>query len=243
MRRKVVHGIVAGAAALSVATGGVTYAAFSDFAAVNDNSVGAGILRLQLGAGGTGQVPLTFADLKPDADKTVVRTIWVASDPVSAPAADMSVTFDNLADAPGDCSLGVAKALAEVASGITGCTLTSSGATGSVQGNLSRVLSFRAVHYEGIDAAGCEGVQNGAAAPVAPAELFPSTRGNLHGIAADPGSTFPITRLVPGAGSCIAISATWTPSPAATGTPDAPTDAAAQGDRLTFDVRFDLEQA
>ncbi|MGH8959805.1 MAG: hypothetical protein ACRDWT_01140, partial [Jatrophihabitantaceae bacterium] len=65
MNRRLVVGCAAGLAALAIAAGGSTYAAFSDFGDITGNDAGAGILKLELGPNGTGIVPLDYKKLAP----------------------------------------------------------------------------------------------------------------------------------------------------------------------------------
>jgi len=107
MKRKLVSGIVAGVAALALTAGGVTYAAFSDFSDVDGNTVGAGILKLDLGADGTGSAPLSYTGLKPGS--AALQSIWISSDHVSSPAGNLTLSFLNIQDDPAPCSTSLAK--------------------------------------------------------------------------------------------------------------------------------------
>jgi predicted ribosomally synthesized peptide with SipW-like signal peptide len=253
VNRKLVMGVVAGLAVIALPAGGSTYAAFSDFADVTGNSVAAGTLKLDLGPDGTGVVPLDYQKLAPDS--YTGRTIWIASsDGDSVPDANLFVTFRHLIDTPAACSVSLGKAQAELASGIAGCKIADNGATGTpAQGNLSRVLSFQGYYYPGItDPAECQALQKPDTYPANRTSFFASARGDLYTAASAQGGagtryelysagTTPLV-LAPGDGGCIGISAGWIPAAATTGTPATPTDNAAQGDALSFDVRFDLVQ-
>jgi len=58
MNKKILKGALAGTAVIALAAGGGTWASFSDFGDINNNSVGAGFLRLDLGQNGTGNASL-----------------------------------------------------------------------------------------------------------------------------------------------------------------------------------------
>lgn len=257
MNRKLMSSALAGVVAIALAAGGSTFAAFSDFQDLTGNSAGAGTLKLDLGPGGAGIVPLDYKKLAPGS--YTGRTIWIASnDGESTPDANLFVTFKNLVDKPADCSVSLGKAFAEAASGISGCTIGPTGPTGTpAQGNLSRVLSFQGYYYPHVtDPVACQALQTSGTYPNGPGDRVGftgfSARGDLYTAAtahAGAGTTYQLdsagtTPLVlhPGDGGCIGIGAGWVPNPAVTGTPAGPTDNAAQGDSLTFDVRFDLVQ-
>jgi len=247
MNRRLVMGCVAGLAALAIADGGSTYAAFSDFGDITGNSAAAGMLKLSLGPDGTGILPLDYPKLAPGSNTE--RTIWFRNDGQSTPDANLSVTFGNLVDTPADCSVSLGKAQGESASGISGCTITGNAATGTpAQGNLSRVLSFQGYYYPSITTPeACAALQT-ADNRSEPTAFFTSGLGNLHTAASTStrfllhsASSTPLV-LHPGEGGCVSISAGWESNPGTTGTPDTPVDNAAQGDSLTFVVRFDLTQ-
>ena len=95
---------LAGAAAIALAAGGGTYAAWSDFGNINGNSVGAGMLKLDLN-GQTGNTPVAAINWGKLAPGMVnVRTVWLASnDGDSVPDAHLSATFSNLNDHENGC--------------------------------------------------------------------------------------------------------------------------------------------
>ncbi|MGH3509180.1 MAG: TasA family protein, partial [Nocardioidaceae bacterium] len=104
MNKKLAKGVLAGVATLALAAGGTTFAAFSDFGNINNNTVGAGFLRLDLGENGTGNASLDWGQLAPNNIHST-RTIWVASnDGLSVPNANLKVTFHNLSDQENGCS-------------------------------------------------------------------------------------------------------------------------------------------
>ncbi|HEU5006132.1 MAG TPA: TasA family protein [Jatrophihabitantaceae bacterium] len=239
MKRKLVSGIVAGVAALALTAGGVTYAAFSDFSNVDGNTVGAGILKLDLGADRTGSAPLSYTDLKPGS--AVLQSIWVSNDHASTPAGNLTLSFTNIQDDPALCATSMAKVLGELQSGIGGCSLGDVGAKSAdepEQGNLSRVLSFSGAYYPGADTpAECASVD--AAGGVS---FLSASRGNLAGAGAMPvDAASGVLVLNPGDGACIGIEASWS-SGSGPYTPSNPSDDAAQFDKLDFNLRVDLVQ-
>ena len=240
MKRKVVIGIAAGVAAISATAGGVTYAAFSDSVTIGGNTVGAAILRIDFSAGTSAATPISFTDLAPG--DPVRRAVWVASNTgASTPDATLTVTPTSLVDTPAACSVSLGKAQAEQQIA-NGCTIANNVATGiPTAGLFSQVLAVTAGYYAGVtDPADC--TQDVAArAPDAP--IWSGAAGNLPGVIDHPqrvlaGPSTPLV-LAPGQGVCLAISAEWPMS----GSGPSTTDRAAQGDALTFDLRFDLAQA
>lgn len=246
MNRKLAMGCVAAVAALSFGASGSTYAALSDFRNLNGNSAGATFLRLDLGKHGTGVAALSYTGLEPGSRDT--RTIWLSSHRGDSPAANLSMTFSELADTAAPCDTAVSKGFAEKASGIDGCSIAADGATGTpAQGNISRVLSFASVYFPTVSSAReCADIRTSGSYPSERSVILSGSRGNLR--SAD-GTTYPVRSasgsalvLRAGEGACLAIRASWHATDAATGTPSDPVDAAAQGDSLSFQLRFDLTQ-
>lgn len=239
MNRKLLVGAAAGVAAIALAVGGTTYSAFSDFGDINNNTVGAGFLKLDLGQNGTGNAALDWGKLAPG-NIHATRTIWVASnDGQSVPNANLSLTFHNLKDQENGCS----------SNGELAADPTCGAANDS--GELSKVLTFQTQYYPDItDPATC---QAAAAAYHQPySSVFPSDQaGDLYQYASGTGSTYQLKNsagtgalvLKPGQGVCIGIDSYWGDNSAHTQNPSLPVDDAAQGDSLTFDVHFSLNQA
>ena len=247
MNSKLIKASLAGAAALALAAGGGTFAAWSDFGNINGNSESAGFLKLDLGVNGTHNAPLSFDRLAPGSYTS--RTVWVASnDGQSVPNANLYVTLHNLQDTAAPCDTSLGKAQGEINSGVGGCTITNDVASGTpAQGNLSRVLTFNGYYYPSItDPAACAALTGYPAYT----SFFATSRGDFNAVATGAGTKYELMQdathplvFAPGQGGCIAISAGWVAgsdpaSPSATH----PSDNAAQGDSLTFDARFDLVQ-
>jgi predicted ribosomally synthesized peptide with SipW-like signal peptide len=245
MKRKLVSGIVAGVAALALTAGGVTYAAFSDFANVDGNTVGTGILRVDLGPDGVGSAGLQFAGLQPSSTK--LQVIWVKNDDASTPDGNVTVSFTNIHDQAAPCSTSLAKYLGELESSVGGCSLGDVGTGSSTplpdQGNLSRVLGFSGTYYPSVTSvADCAAI-TAASEPSGGTSFLSAARDNLAGagpltVDATPGSKLVLS---PGDGACLGIEANWT---AGSGpySPSNPSDDAAQGDKLDFNLRVDLVQ-
>jgi predicted ribosomally synthesized peptide with SipW-like signal peptide len=245
MKRKLVSGIVAGVAALALTAGGVTYAAFSDFGDVDGNTVGAGILRVDLGPDGVGSTGLQFAGLQPNSTK--LQAIWVSNDHASTPDGNVTVSFTNIQDQAAPCSTSLLKYLGELESDVDGCSLGDVGTGSSTpvpdQGNLSRVLSFSGAYYPSVTtAADCAAITAGAE-PSGGISFLSAARDNLAGagpvtIDATPGNKLVLS---PGDGACLGIEANWSPG-SGPYSPSNPSDDAAQGDKLDFNLRVDLVQ-
>ena len=236
MNRRLLGGVVAGATAIALTAGGVTYAAFSDSADITGNSVGAGILQLQL-VDGSGQLSINFAGMAPDGPTR--RAIWLASSAQdSTPDANLSMTVHNVVDTKAACSVSLGKALAEQRIG-NGCTVHNNAASGTpTSGLLSQVLTVGAGYYPGVTTStACQA----AAASAPTGTIWSGAQGSLHALPSG-GSTFsigsPALVVQPGNGVCIAISAQWPMN----GSGPSDVDDAAQGDSVSFDVRFDLTQ-
>jgi predicted ribosomally synthesized peptide with SipW-like signal peptide len=251
VNRKLVLGVLSGLAAIGLAIGGSTYAAFSDFGEVDGNVVAAGFLKLNVQAGDSADAALGFGQVMPGTSSR--RVIWASSDDGSSvPDATLYLTLHNLVDRAGQCDISNGKAIGENDSGISGCTIAGETVSGTpAQGNLSRVLTFQLAYYPDItDAASCAattGTESHTAMLIEkPCNLHASAtaddgRGTRHQVLAADGTT--AVTLAPGTGACIGIAATWPQDgDVVVPSPDHPIDDAAQGDSLSVDIRFDLVQ-
>lgn len=240
MDRRLLRGGLAAVAALALGIGGSTLSAFDDFTDVPGNHIGAGILRLDLDAQGSDSTTLSVDGLVPGG--TVQQLMWIATnDARSAPAGTLSVTLLDLADTPAACNASRGKALGEIVSDVPGCVVTADAESGTpAQGNLSRVLDV-GLSYDpaAADPAACTATT--------PVELPVTGRGNLRALAAGTGTTVVLSDAAgalvvpPGRAVCVALDVSW---PDLNTAPDRehPTDNAAQGDSLSFGLRFDLTQ-
>jgi len=234
MNRKLILGAVAGVAAIGLAVGGTTYAAYSDFGDIGNNSVAAGTLSLALGSNGQGDAPMDFGHMVPGNSSaggdTTGRTVWIVSNAgTSTPNANLAVTFKSLVDKAAACATSQGKAQGEALSDINGCGGTSPGGTAltdtgtPAQGNLSRVLTFQLIYYPTITSpsdCATDLITKGSW-PADPQWAFASYPGNLYRSASANGGTgtsytimqtdgkTPVS-LTPGQGACMFIKASWT---------------------------------
>lgn len=251
MNRKFLLAGVTGVVAVALAAGGSTFSALSDFGNIRGNSVGAGFLKLDLNAG-HGSAPLNYGSLAPGMNQ--FHTIWVASnDGQSVPNATLSVTFKNLVDTAAPCSTSLGKASADA-----GCTVDpNTDAIGGTptSGNLSKMLTFQTQYYPQItDPQTCQATlansyptYNSILPADHPGDMYESATAGTTYQLKDAAGTAPLV-LAPGQGVCIGIGAFWALSPTyPLGVPNHtnaayPVDNAAQGDSMTFDTHFDLNQ-
>ena len=245
MNRRLVAGVLAGAAAVALgvlgATGVDTYSNPVAEAGVPGNAVGAGMLQLDLHGGGA-DAQLDFRRLTPGAADR--RLFWVAAnDANSSVVGTLAIRFGEVVDTPAPCAVSRGKALGEIQSGIGGCTVSGEHISGTPQqGNLSRLVAVR-IDYKPAagDAASC------AAGDGERSLLADDSVGNLRGVGGRAyilkDGTTPLV-LAPGQGACLSVTAVWPPgaNPADGADPEHPTDNAAQGDALRMRVRFELSQ-
>jgi predicted ribosomally synthesized peptide with SipW-like signal peptide len=232
-------GAVAGVAAIGLAVGGTTYAAWSDFGDVTGNHVGAGFLKLDLN-GQTGDSPVAAINWGKLAPGMVnVRTVWLASnDGHSVPSAHLSATFSNLDDQENGCSSNSER--------VADPTCDASAAN---TGELSHILNFQTSYYPGLTQDQCAtyptnppGPSNGYNA------FFASNQGDLYAAASGAGHTYTLNELdttnplvlSPGEGICIGFQAYWPHDPSNQVSAPFNNDDVAQGDSFSFDVRFTL---
>lgn len=105
MNNKLAKAGIAGVAAIALAATGSTFASWSDFGIVEDNSVGAGELVLDLNGGNGSEpaIPVSFGHFAPGEGSTNMR--YLASKQGDAvPLADLSVTMKDLVNKDNLCS-------------------------------------------------------------------------------------------------------------------------------------------
>lgn len=232
MNRKLLWGAAAGVAAIALTVGGTTYSAFSDFGDINGNSVGAGILKLDLTSGNGGDAaPLSFGDLYPGGQSK--EAIYVASsDSKSVPPADLYLTIQGVQSKEDGCSSSKSEVAAD-----SDCNDTSK------PGELDQVLDVRVSSYAAPSALACKGWVGGTGdpGPLLHDNVLPT---NEQGTLADSrnlNKQFLISDanhpLTAGQGVCVTF-VSWWPANHEGGTPDN----AAQGDSVTFNNHFDLLQ-
>lgn len=221
MNKKLVKASVAGVATLALAAGGTTFAAWSDFG-VESTGAGAGILQLNVSdRDGTSSTVEPFS-LAPGQNK--YQEFFLASaDADNVPNGTLTAKIQNLVDNE-DLPLCTTNSEAlEEGSGVNGSGLpTNMSACGSA-GELSSQAT----------------VQILASGPVANAASCPNTGGygsttpsGTGTLASQPSKTFQLGELAPGEGICVRMEMSL---------PAGATDIV-QGDDVTFDWRFDLNQ-
>jgi hypothetical protein len=205
------------------------------------NHVGVGALQLDL-SGGSASTALSFDGLFPGGQSR--QLFWVArNDDASSMPGTLSISFDHLIDTPAPCDISIDKARAEVASGVTGCTIAGDHVSGTPsQGNLSRKVALDVRYVPATDAGGC--TSGGG-----PSLLSSAAPGNLRAALEQstplrtPDDDAPLL-LAPGQGLCIEAIASWPETPATEQAPDPqhPSDNAAQDDSFRVRARFVLSQ-
>lgn len=243
MNKKILKGALAGTAVVALAAGGGTWASWSDFGDVNNNHVGAGFLKLNLNGqdGSSAVAPLNWGRLAPG--MVNVRTVWLASnDGDSVPSAHLKATFYNLDDQENNCSSN-----SERVADANDCD---SNAPNS--GELSHILNFQTSYYPEVSEDECAtyptnppGPSNGYNA------FFASNQGDLFAAASGAGHTYTLNELDttnplvldPGEGICVGFQAYWPHDPSNQVSAPYNNDDVAQGDSMSFDVRFTLEQS
>jgi predicted ribosomally synthesized peptide with SipW-like signal peptide len=241
MNKKIVRGSLAGVAVIAFAAGGGTFASWTDSGTIDDNHVGAGFLRLDLnGQDGSAVAPLNWGRLAPG--MVNVRTVWLASnDGDSVPSAKLKATFYHLDDQENSCSSN-SERLADPSD----CD-----GNAADTGELSHILSFQTSYYPGLSEHQC------ATYPTNPPSsydgynaFFPVNQGDLLTAASGAGHTYTLNEmdttdpliLDPGEGICVGFQADWPQDPSNQVSAPYDNDDVAQGDSMSFDVKFTLEQ-
>ena len=234
MNKKLIKASVAGAAAIALAAGGTTFAAFSDFGTINGNNLEAGILKLDLqntnGETLSGKTGLDFGELAPGMNAE--KRIWLATNSTrSTPDANLSISISNLKNSENNCSSNSEKE-ADLTCAVAGD-----------RGELSDRLAVQGRYFPELDTPALCGTD---ATPTGTQSWLP---GDAAGVLS-PAETGVITRqlkeatdntkplvLSPGEGICVGVKTYWAQGTVGNG------DDMAQGDSMSFDIRFDLTQA
>jgi predicted ribosomally synthesized peptide with SipW-like signal peptide len=223
MNSKLLKGSLAGVAALALAATGTTFAAYSDFGNINDNSLQAGILKIDLNnQNGSAATPLDFGNFNPG--HSFVQNVWVASSNAdSVPNANLSVTVTNVRDFENGCGSTNSEQLADPT-----CTASTDG-DGTLGGEISPKLGTDMYAWMPSTPGQCANYP-GAATAVSIWHSTPlkNTEGITKNISTSPGGH----ALNGGDGYCVRIEQYL---PASTGNE-------VQSDSVKFDLRFDLEQ-
>jgi predicted ribosomally synthesized peptide with SipW-like signal peptide len=219
-KKKLAAGAVAGIAALALIGGG-TFALWSDFDSIEDNTLAAGTLTLELGQ----STPLAFGKLAPGENKA--QTVWIANrsdDTAALQNARLTGSMLNLVGIEDGC-VGNSEVVAD-----PDCGVPSSG------GEFPAQAFIQFASKPASTAGACSG--GGYSNP---------KQGTLNAVAA--GGAFALGELDPGQGICIRVEA-GLPGGGPGGDDNdgidfagqASANNATQGDSATFDVRFDLTQ-
>lgn len=227
MNRKFLSAAVVGVAGIALAVGGATYAAWSDSSTVTGNNTGAGTLTLTVGPN-LGQDlifdHLTMAPGNLDSE----RQVFIASnDGTSTPSAKLFVQLQNLVGTEDGCH-------GDELADDSNCADTSS----SNQGQFVQDATVQWYSY----VPDSPGVCNQSYSP-AMKTVTPQHGPNFLTLAAQTATTpyeltgsgqaYKLPWLAPGAGVCFAMSVGLGYG----------VDNASQGDSVSFDLHFTLEQA
>jgi hypothetical protein len=225
MNRKLVIGAVAGVAAVALAYGGTTYSAWSDFGDVAGNSVGAGVLTLNLGPNKGGDVKFDNVKMAPG-QIGAERHVFIASnDAASTPDAKLFVSLTNLKGTEDGCSNTNGEKADDPA-----CVNPAAS-----QGQFITDATIQWYSYKVKSATECNASNDGGAANRITNQHGGSLQALATQTAAAPyeltGTAMPV--LKPGEGLCFAMEASLAKS----------VDNASQGDSADFNLRFDLVQS
>ena len=235
MNRKLLLGAVAGVAAIGLAVGGATYAAYSDFGDVTGNAAGAGTLTLDLHGNQAGDVKFDHVTMAPG-NIDSQRQVFIASNSSdSTPSAQLFVSLKNLTGTEDGCD-GQQEAIddggacntpgtgANVGQFLTDATVQWYSYIPTTPGtcNESYATSTTAVTPQ-------HGPTFAALASTAttPYQLTGSSLGAPNTVGVN------VPYLAPGQGMCFAMSVGLGYG----------VDNASQGDSVNFDLHFDLVQA
>lgn len=245
MNRSVRWAVVVALASFGLAaTGAGALSTFDDRADVPDNVIGAGMLSLDVSAAGA-STGVAMTGLHPGA--AARQMMWATNDLQSTVPATVSFSIAHLVDTPAPCNTDRAKAIGEIVSGIAGCTVGSDGITGIPASGVASHLIRITVSYLPTARSG----SSCAAATRARSMHSLDAGTDLYTAVHRPDPSRAVTRtdgtrvvLAPGAGVCIAVDASWPTNGNKPGnaTPSAPVDDAAQGDSVSVEFRFDLDQ-
>ena len=228
MNSKLLKASLAGVAAIGLAAGGSTLAAYSDFNLSGTNNVGAGILKLSVEGNTSGDVPFNQVHMAPGGINQV-RNVYVATnDGASTPSARLYVSLVDLhghedgcdggeASTPDDCTdtAGPGDFIDDATMQFTSYAVNSPGDCNESYAPSGKVVT---------------GQHGGSLATVASQPKWEVT-GN--GTTAYGANGINRSYLAPGQGLCVSLDIGLAYG----------VDNASQGDSADFVVRFDLEQA
>lgn len=226
MNSKLVKASLAGAAAIALAAGGTTYANWSDFQNVNGNTTAAGHLVLNVNDSGvdTSQNPLRLAP----GENRFVDYYIASNDGQSVPNGELSITLKNLNNHEDGCtsnSEAVAEGADPAAVGYDPSTACGDSSAGNDAGELGSEARMEIIQYGPTSSGVCG---NPAAHSTVQNFAFVNSLENVK---------LPVIQLAPGDATCVRaiVDLLADPSPVAA-------DNKVQGDSMTWDFHFDLEQ-
>lgn len=225
MNKKLVRGSLAGVAAIALAAGGTTFAAWSDFGYVNGNQAGAGHLVLNVDEGALTHESMRLA---PGDTSRSVNFYIASNDGDSVPNGQLYITMQNLLNHEDGCtakSEAVTEGIDPTKPGFNKNTSCGSIADGNNNGELGSQAKMEIYQYGPSENKQCSN------------ESLPSSHvldgANYHIVNAYNNVKIPVVELAPGQGTCVMATVLL---------PNQPDNNKVQGDSMTWDFRFDLEQ-
>jgi alternate signal-mediated exported protein len=243
MNSKLLKASLAGVAAIAVAAGGSTFASWSDFNDVNNNNVGAGVLKMTLdpNANNPGQ-DRTFDNLKLAPGQYFENQFYVATnDATSTPKARLFIDIRNIVGTENGCDTNSETAEDTNCAGpnqgdlIDQATLTAASYLPTASGSCNtsaQVLPIRSWKISEL----VGGTFPMSYLSTAPTELELTGEFQNTSSASVPGGNSGVINkknLAPGEGLCVSLTV---------GLPNAANNNLAQGDDLSFDLRFEVRQ-
>lgn len=230
MNRKLILGAVAGVAAIGLAVGGTTYAAYSDFGNVTGNNVGAGTLKLNVGPNAGQDLKFDHVTMAPGGINAERQVFVTSNDGSSTPSANLFVSLTNLQGTEDGCD-GNGEVLVDPA-------CTTGPASGPTAGQFITDATIQWYSY----VPDSPGVCNQSYSP-SMKTVTPQHGGSLAALASQTAVTpyeldgtsqaYKLPYLAPGQGLCFAMSVSLAYG----------VNNASQGDSASFDLHFDLVQA
>ncbi|MFZ5846667.1 MAG: hypothetical protein ACOYX5_04705 [Actinomycetota bacterium] len=224
MNKKLMKASIAGAAALALAAGGSTFANWTDFKINTGNQAGAGKLVLNVSEGAMTSESMTLA---PGENQSIDYYI-ASNDGLSVPDGKLYITLKNLRDEEDGCtsfSEAVIEGSNPYGAGYNPATGCGDSTPGNDNGELSQQARMEIWQY-GPSASGVCGLPAGN-----------SQVKNFSIVSTLENQKYPVADLEPGEATCVRaiIKLEEDPNPVAA-------DDRVQGDRMTWDFLFDLEQ-
>jgi len=230
MNSKLIKASLAGVAAIAVAAGGSTYAAYSDFADVTGNHAGAGTLTLGVGPNAGQDLKFDHITMAPGGINAERQVFVTSNNADSTPSANLFVSLTNLQGTENGCD-GNAEAGVDPA-------CSTGPVTSPTSGQFIRDATVEWYSY----VPDSPGVCNQSYSP-SMKTVTPQHGGSLAALATQTGTTpyqlngstqnYKLPYLAPGQGLCFAMDVSLAYG----------VNNASQGDSASFDLHFDLVQA